>query len=385
MSQDPSKLNQRQKTNHGQHGQHRANDGNGRRDHTGNSQGTPPEHTEEPSPNSRPTIVDIAREAGVSVATVSRALRDLPNVAPKTRTKVTNVAAALKYETHPQASRLASGRTQTVGVMAPLFGTWFPARALGGISTVLAQAGYDLLISLMTHLDDPQAFLREAASFCRRVDGIVLIDTALSAQGLTATSLFDRPVVALGEQLEGATSLVIDNRSAAYQAVQHLVDLVHSRIGLISGAPSEDLPHTVSHQRLEGYKAALADAGLIVDPKLRIHGDWSPKSGAVAMARLLELDHPPTAVFCMSDEMAFGALETARNAGAQVPGDISIVGFDDHDLAATFGVTTMRQGVAEMGAEAARRVLGLIGGTEQASDATFDVRLVVRSTTAGPN
>ena len=164
---------------------------------------------------SRPTISDIARAAGVSVATVSRALRNLPNVASATRTRVVEVAAEFQYELHPQASRLASGRTWTVGVAAPLFGTWFPSRALGGINSVLATAGYDLLISMMTTPEDRRRFLREARYFCRRVDGIVLIDTFVSAEGSSADSFFDRPVVAVGERLAGAGSIAIDNRLAA--------------------------------------------------------------------------------------------------------------------------------------------------------------------------
>ena len=185
--------------------------------------------------SSRPTIKDIARLADVSVATVSRALRNLPYVAPATRSRVVEVAADLQYEAHPQASRLASGRTWTIGVVAPQFGTWFPSRALGGINSVFAKAGYDLLISMMTTPEDRHRFLREARSFCRRVDGIVLIDTFVSAEGGAADSFFDRPVVAVGERLEGASSIAIDNRLAARRAVEHLIEMGHERIGLVAG------------------------------------------------------------------------------------------------------------------------------------------------------
>ena len=141
--------------------------------------------------------------AGVSVATVSRALRNLPYVAPATRSRVVEVAADLQYEAHPQASRLASGRTWTIGVVAPQFGTWFPSRALGGINSVFAKAGYDVLISMMITPDDRRRFLQESASFCRRVDGIVLIDTFVSAEGSSVDSFFDRPVVAVGRAARG--------------------------------------------------------------------------------------------------------------------------------------------------------------------------------------
>ncbi len=330
----------------------------------------------------RTTIDDIAEAAGVSVATVSRALRDLPNVAPATRSKVLEVAARFDYELHPQASRLASGRTWTVGVVAPLFGTWFPSRALGGINSVFARAGYDLLISMMTNPDDRQRFLQGARSFCRRVDGIVLIDTFVSAESGSAGTFFNRPAVAVGERLDGASSIAIDNRLAARRAVEHLIELGHERIGLVTGPRMADLPTPVPEQRRLGYEDALRDAGLRIDPSLATEGDGSAGGGARALSRLLAGSSPPTAVFCMTDEMAFGALEAARRAGVTVPDDLSVVGFDDHDLADALGLTTMRQSVSEMGVQAAEHVLALIDGREPARDITWDVPLVIRNTTA---
>ena len=328
------------------------------------------------------TIKDIALAAGVSVATVSRALRKLPNVAPATRAKVEKAAADLQYEAHPQAARLASGRAWTVGVAAPLFGTWYPSRALSGINSVFAGAGYDLLISMMGHPEDRLHFLQGARGFCRRVDGIVLIDTFVTAEGRSARALFDRPVVAVGERLDGASSIAIDNRLAARRAVEHLIELRHERIGLIAGAQTPGFPSPVSWQRRLGYRDALRAAGIAADPRLTVEADWSAVSGAAAMTTLLQGPNPPTAVFCMSDEMAFGALQAARARGVAVPGDLSIVGFDDHELAEAHGLTTMRQAVDEIGVKAAKTVIALIDGNEAASDVTWEVPLVARSSTA---
>ena len=329
----------------------------------------------------RPTIKDIARVAEVSVATVSRALRDLPYVAPETRRRVAEIAADLEYEAHPQASRLASGRTWTIGLVAPQFGTWFPSRALGGINSVFARAGYDLLMSMMTTPEDRRRFLREARSFCRRVDGIVLIDTFVSAEGDSADSFFDRPAVAVGERLKGAASIAIDNRLAARRAVEHLLELGHGRIGLAAGRQLKDLPTSVPTQRGLGYEDALRAAGLEVDPQLSVSVDWSPAGGSIALTTLLDKAQPPTAVFCMSDEIAFGVLREAARRGLAVPDDLSVIGFDDHDLAEALGLTTMRQAVDEMGVWAASTVLGLIDG-EPVSDITWDVPLMVRESTA---
>ena len=332
----------------------------------------------------RANISDMALAAGVSVATVSRALRNLPNVAPRTRKRVAEVAAELGYEAHPQASRLASGRTWTIGLAAPLFGTWFPSRALGGINSVFAKAGYDLLISMMTTPDDRRRFLHEALSFCRRVDGIVLIDTFVSAEGGSADSFFDRPVVAVGERLAGATSISIDNRLAARRAVEHLIELGHERIGLVIGPIIAQLPTPDPRLRRLGYEDALRAAGLKVDPSLAVQGDGLAGGGARALSKLIAGSDPPTAVFCMTDEMAFGTLDAARGAGMAVPGDLSVIGFDDHDLAEALGLTTMRQSVGEMGARAAEEVLALIDGREAPRDITWEVPLVVRATTAAP-
>lgn len=318
---------------------------------------------------------------GVSVATVSRALRGLPNVAPATRSKVVEAAAELQYEVHPQASRLASGRTWTIGLAAPQFGAWFPSRALGGINSVFAKAGYDLLISMMATPEDRRRFLHEARSFCRRVDGIVLIDTFVSAEGNSAGDFFDRPVVAVNERLEGATSIIIDNRLAARRAVEHLIELGHERIGLVVGPPLTDLPTPVPEQRRLGYEDALRAADLPCDPELAVSGEWTAAGGTVAVSRLLEAAEPPTAVFCMSDQMAFGVLWAAARRGLNIPGDLSVMGFDDHDLSEAMGLTTMRQAVDEMGVRAAETALALIDD-EPVTDITWDVPVMVRETTA---
>ena len=322
-------------------------------------------------PRNRPTVNDIARAAGVSVATVSRALRGLPNVSDDTRKRVLEVAESFQYEAHPQAARLASGRAWTIGLVAPLFGTWFPSRALQGINSVLSDAGYDLLISLMNHPEDRQRFMDTSMSFCRRVDGIMLIDTFFDAARRDGRIEFDCPVVAVGEQMDRASSISIDNRSAARRATEHLIDLGHTRIGLIAGLEVKGFPSPVPRLRRLGYQDALRSAGLPVDERyIASDEDWSPDGGANGLRRLFELDNPPTAVFCMSDEMAHGALHAAQRASVAVPDEVSIVGFDDHELSATLGLTTMRQAVDEMGANAAETLVAMIERSQAVTSIT---------------
>lgn len=330
----------------------------------------------------RVTISDIAAAAGVSVASVSRSLRGLPGVGTQTRERIVAVADEFGYELHPQASRLASGRTSTVGLAAPLFGTWFVSRAMAGIYAVLDEAGYDLLITVMTTPADRKRFLKEARSFCRRVDGVILIDTMASAEGDSADAYFNRPVVAIGERLAGAVSIAVDNRLAARQATEHLIGLGHERIGLITAPEMSEMSMSSASQRRLGYEDALRNAGLDVDPDLAVPGDGSIAGGVAAMSRLLAIPAPPTGVFCMSDEMAFGALHAARSAGWAVPEALSVIGFDDHDFAQATGLTTMRQSVSKMGMTAARTVLALIDNSEPLGEITWDVPLVTRHTTA---
>ncbi len=330
----------------------------------------------------RITIDDIAAAAGVSVASVSRSLRDLPGVGPQTRKRIIDIADEFGYELHPQASSLASGRTSTVGVAAPLFGTWFPSRVLSGVHSVLAEAGFDMLVFMMSTPAERRRFLREARAFCRRVDGLILIDTFASADGDSADAFFNRPVVAVGERLEGAASLAIDNRLASRQAVEHLIDLGHERIGLITAPERAELSMSTSGLRRLGYEDALQDAGLDLDPTLVAAGDGSIASGVEAMAQLLSVAGPPTGVFCMSDEMAFGALRAAQQAGVPVPDALSVIGFDDHDFSAALGLSTMRQSVNEMGMTAARKILGLIKGPEPLDEIPWEVPLIPRQSTA---
>lgn len=333
----------------------------------------------------RATIEDVAREAGVSVATVSRALRGRPNVAPATRAHILRVAATLDYEAHPQASRLASGRTMTVGLVAPLFGLWYASQVMAGAESVLAAEGYDLLIHAVDTPDNRRRFLANTGAFRGRVDGLLMVDFFARPDQVTSLRQSGAPTVTVGERIEGFASVTIDNRRGAATAVRHLIELGHRRIGLITGDPIPDDLSPVPDERAAGYQAALAAAGLAADPSLECSGGLAIEGGASSITQLLALPEPPTAVFCMSDEMAMGAIGRARELGARVPEDVSIVGFDDHDLARAFGLTTMRQAVVDMGRWATTMLLEAIeGAVADPIHREAEVHLVVRQSTAPP-
>jgi len=335
------------------------------------------------------SIGDVAQLAGVSVATVSRAIRGLPNVSPSTRDRVLKAAAELQYVAHPHASRLAAGRTMTVGMAVPLLTQWFFTQVVAGAEGVLAANGYDVLLYSVSDTPTMRRFVDDTP-FSKRVDGLILVDLPLT--GDEVARMCDRgPVVTVGVSSTRAPSVIIDNVEAAATATRHLVNLGHRRIGLISHLPPQALEFRAPVQRREGYERVLADAGIEVREELIVPGNFALQGGAEAMAQLLSVDRPPTAVFAESDEMAIGALKTVRDAGLRVPGDVSIVGFDDHDMAAYMDLTTIAQPAMQQGETAATLLLDLMREDVHTDDIDADVtsvvmptRLVVRFTT-GPD
>lgn len=330
------------------------------------------------------TIEDVALKAGVSVATVSRALRGLPNVAPATRDRVMAVARELHYVADPAAARLASGRNLVVGYVVPRMSQWYYATLFGAVEEVVGSAGYDVLPFTMAGPGGVARFIDELP-FRKRVDGIIVADAPLDEAQLDRVVQARVPMVTIGVRSTSATSLVVDNEAAARMAVRHLTGFGHRRIALIGGADDDPFRFSVPVERRAGYLGALASAGLQPHPELAVAGNFSFDGGAEAMQRLLALDDPPTAVFACSDEMAIGAMQVARDAGLDVPGDLSIIGFDDHDVARFVGLTTIRQDLETLGTHSARLLLDQINQpSAEPVHERLPTRLVVRRTTGPP-
>jgi LacI family transcriptional regulator, repressor for deo operon, udp, cdd, tsx, nupC, and nupG len=330
------------------------------------------------------SIQDVATRAGVSVATVSRALRGLPNVAPSTRSRVLDAALELHYVADPHASRLAAGRTKTVGIVVPLFTQWFFTQVVSGAEAVLAAAGYDVLLYNIGGPDGRERFLR-TLPFRKRVDGIIVIDLPLSPSEQGVLGDLHLPVVMVGVASSLFPTVTIDNVAAAISATRHLVNLGHERIGLISGLPEDPLAFTAPIERRRGYRQALQASGLEVRRQLDVPGGFSLQGGAEAMAQLLATERPPTAVFAESDEMAIGALKTLRDSGLRVPDDVSVIGIDDHEMAEFVGLTTVAQPVQAQGEVAGKLFIAAIAGAYEDAVPHIELptKLRVRSTT-GP-
>ncbi|MBB1256916.1 LacI family DNA-binding transcriptional regulator, partial [Streptomyces sp. OF3] len=331
------------------------------------------------------SITDVAHAAGVSASTVSRALRGRPGVSDEVRAHITAVAASLGYTASRSASSLASGRTQTIGVLAPYVGRWFFGTVLDAAEKVFSAAGYDLLLY---NLGTPEARKRFFTKLParKRVDAVLSLLIPDEEEAAALRSLGVPLATTVGGAREGFTAVGIDDHAGATSAVRHLVNLGHRRIGMISGA-SEPLHWTTPVQRRQAYLDVLADAGIVHDPALEVDGGYTVEGGEHAMTALLADSRPPTAVFAQSDEMAMGALRVLRRHRLKVPDDVSVVGFDDHELAEVVGLTTVAQPVARQGAEAARLLLEQLDrpDTEPPGHVRMPIRLMLRETTAPPN
>jgi LacI family transcriptional regulator, repressor for deo operon, udp, cdd, tsx, nupC, and nupG len=336
----------------------------------------------------RPTIQDVAVAAGVSVATVSRALRGLPNVAMPTRVRVETAARELEYRPDPHASRLAAGRSRCVAVVVPFINSWYFASVIAGIEAVCADGGYDLLV--MT-APTPAARASAVPTFGldRRVDGMIFVEVALHDDEIDALERLGLGVVTIGQRTALFASVSVDNVEVGRMAMAHLVELGHARIGILAGQAEDPVNFDVPGDRIAGARQAL---GHEIDGDLVAPGQFTVDGGRRAAAAVLAVRPLPTAIFALSDEMAFGALIAARELAITIPGDVSLVGVDDHEIAEVMGLTTVRQHVVDHGARAADMLLRRLGGDAGAAGVPgHEVRpleLVVRSSTrprgAGP-
>ena len=329
-------------------------------------------------------IIDVARRAGVSPSTVSRSLRGSAKVSAPTRDRVLQAAAELRYVPSPAASRLASGRTGAVGVVVPFAFRWFFSEVLTGLEEPLREAGYDVLLY---NVGDPE---RRAEFFTtlpvrRRVDAVIAVASAFSPAEREALHGLGVPLAVVGGHVPGFPRVGIDDAAGARTAVRHLLLLGHRDVVMISGDPQDALGRATTSARRAGFEAALAEAGVRAGPDRVVSEPWGVAGGRRAMEQLLARRRLPTAVFAESDEIALGALQTLRRAGLAVPGRVSVIGFDDHEMAAAADLTTVAQPVCQQGELAARLLVEVLaGGTPDDGEVVLPTRLVLRGTTGPP-
>lgn len=330
------------------------------------------------------TIRDVARRAGVSTATVSRALADPERVAEATREQVFRAIAETGFTPNAMARSLRARSTKMVLALLPGIGNSFYTPILNAVEEVLSLAGYGMIMG-DTRMDRDREAHYDHLVRAGQVDGVMLLTGRLphpSFAELDATV----PIALICNDIPGLdrlTVIEIDNHDAARQATQHLIDLGHRRIGHALG-PADNVE---SVYRVQGYRSALSDAGLPVDDSIVWQGAFRFDAGVEVARRFLAHPDPPTALFTANDEMAMGFIRTVKDAGFSVPGDVSIVGFDDIEYARYFdpALTTMNQPRAELGRLAAQSILArMTGGAGAPIRTRLKCTLVVRDSTSTP-
>lgn len=301
------------------------------------------------------TIKDVAREARVSIATVSRVFNNVGPVDEETRKHVRQVARQLKYIPNALGRSLSTKRTDAIGLLLPdLFGEFF-SEVLRGSDHTAQQSRYHLVVS-SSH--NSKVEIQTALTMMRgRVDGLVIMSPHIDAATLDEHLPHILPVVLLNCHVEGNgfDSLSIDNFHGAYQMVKHLLGHGHKRIAIIRGNEK----NFDAAERLRGYRFAMQENNRQLDPQLEIPGHFSESSGYDAVKHLLTLATRPTAIFACNDSMAIGALSALRDHGIQVPEEIAVTGFDDVPIAPflTPSLTSVHVGIHDLGVRAIETVL----------------------------
>ncbi len=335
-------------------------------------------------------IVEVAALAGVSPATVSRALRGIPGVSASTRHNVEQAAAHLGYVASPSAAALTTGRTSAIGVMAPWISRWFFSAVIEGAQDVVSEHGYDTLLYPLGANAGPNATVIDTRALHKRIDGVLGLNVPL---GLQPSSLRDLrvPMVTVGSAIPGVSGVLVDDTEVGYLATSHLLQLGHRRVAFLGRDPDDMYGFNVSADRQRGYEKALTEHRIELDATLIGTTGFAVEAGRRAFDELWircgrSAANLPTAIFAVSDEVAMGVLYSARNHGLAVPRDLSVVGVDNHDMSYLFDLTTIGQPVREQGRIAARMLLDHVRIAEPAIPRVvrLDPGLIVRKTTAAP-
>ncbi|MGK5534116.1 LacI family DNA-binding transcriptional regulator, partial [Streptomyces sp. URMC 129] len=334
-----------------------------------------------PAAQGHPTMADVAQRAGVSVSTVSRTLRGLSTVSPETRKRVEAAVRELSFVVSRHAASLVTGRTGTVAVITPGAHTWFLGAALTSLAGVLRRAGRDLLVYTMTDMAERDAFFDRMPAR-RNADALLVVSFDLSAEESAVLDSHGVPVVYVSQHADDRASVYVDDVAGARKGVQHLLNLGHRRIAYVQTATG---PFRFSAPaRQIGYEQALTEAGIPVDPALIVRSAFGRRSTGEAVGHLLGLAEPPTAVFAEIDQIAMEVIWTLRAGRIAVPDQISVMGFDDHELAEWMDLTTIAQSPAEIGRLAGELACELIDDPEadRARHIVLPTRLIPRGTTA---
>jgi len=328
------------------------------------------------------TIYDVAKRSGVTTATVSRVINGKYIVAAATREKVMKAIEELNYYPSPIAAGLSNRKSKQIGIVAPFFFGPFLLRILETLVSELKE--YEIIFYDSGDPDKKRQTCIKVSGE-NKLDGLFFVGLPVLVEEEVKFRNVKFPIILLDNKHNNFSSISIDNIMGSFQAVNHLVDLGHERIAIITGASEDPFHLTVAKDRLKGYRMALTASGLTVHDEYIMINDWS-REGAYKQARkLLSLKHPPTAIFAVSDRQAVGVLEAARSMGVRVPEDLSVLGFDDMEFSEYMGITTVAQPLhilAQLGANLMLEEIGL--GSSKKENIVLQPGLKVRHTTASP-
>lgn len=330
-------------------------------------------------------IIDVAREAGVSTATVSRALSGKDYVSIETRELVQSVADRLGYVPSASAYTLVTGRTRNIGVVVPYVDRWFFATALETVDRELVKAGYDVTLYNLSSGDEHRKSVFSKSLPRKRVDAVMCISVKMTDDEISTLTKVNKPIVALGGPIEGAKCIRINDTAAGRLATDHLISMGHTNIAMIGQNEKSENLYNVFNERRLGYEDALRLAGIKPrDAWYKAVTKYAISEGYSAAKQLLGDPHnAPTAIFASSDELAVGVMLAAKDMGLKVPEDLSIVGVDNHELADFFGITTIDQNVTGQAELLVKTMLQLLDDPEHVVPDTVEwpIELIVRSST----
>lgn len=330
------------------------------------------------------TIRDVARLAGVGSGTVSRVINNSPKVDPSTRARVLRAIVELDFHPSALARRLSSGKTQSVGVVVPFMTRPSVMERLRGIEVSLSTLGYDLVVFNVETLERRAGVLMELLSG-RRVDGLIVVGLSPNDREVAAIERLNMPTVLVDAFHPRVSRIVVNDVQGGRLATEHLIALGHRRIAFVGDRALIAFSYPASRLRHRGVRLALSRAGLDLRDAYTLVSDHGRVRARELVERVLRVREPPTAIVCASDTQALGALEAARRLGRDVPSDLSIVGYDDLEIAGYLGLTTIRQPLFESGVRGVRMLeQRMADGRGAPIREVLAVELIRRSTTGPP-
>jgi len=330
------------------------------------------------------TIRDVAREAGVSVATVSRVINNSTQVSEETALKVQSAIDALDYSPSQIARRLSIGRTHTIGVVVPFLTLPSYTERLRGVESSLATSEYDLVLF---SADTPEKVVSYFTQLSRpdRTDGVILISLKPSDYHAKRFREAKIPVVLVDARHPDFASIVVDDTAGGYAATCYLVELGHKKIAYLCDYLENPFGFVAMQNRFEGYKQALNEVGINYRPEYLQQGELGGREAVSLAKKMLSGDDPPTAIFAASDIHAVGVLKAAQELGIRVPGELSVIGFDGIRDSEYLEISTILQPLFDSGAVSVELLLAsLLEDSKVEKEKILPTKLIVRGTTAPP-